>query len=97
MNEDELMIKYSNQEILNEDELKFLEEKLLILMNEARLTHARPSIATDEICDWLGLRHESFKINCIASILDNIKPLENEMCREQQVFHVLLQAKFLYY
>ena len=97
MNEDDLIVKFSKGEILNEDELKFLEDKLIILINEARLSHARPPIATDAICDCLGLRHESFKMNCIATILDKAKPINNDICREEQVFHVLLQSKFLYY
>ena len=97
MNEDSLIIKYSRGQILNEEELKFLEYKLTILINEARLSHARPQLATDEVCESLGLRHESFKMNCIATILDKVKPIEGDMCREQQVFHVILQSKFLYY
>ncbi|WP_320663515.1 hypothetical protein [Prochlorococcus sp. MIT 1223] len=91
------MIKYSTGEILNENEINYLEDKLIILVNEVRLSHARPTIANDHICNFLGIRNESFKMSCIATILDRIKPIDNNMCREQQVFHVLLQAKFLYY
>ena len=97
MNENELMDKYTRGVVLTKDEIYFLENKLVILINEARLSHARPPIATNDVCDSLGLRHESFKMNCIATILDKVKPIENGMCREQQVFHVLLQSKFLYY
>ena len=90
MNENELMVKYTNGQMLNTDEINFLESKLIILINEARLSHARPQIAANSICDSLGLRHESFKMNCIASILDKVKPIENGICREQKVFHILL-------
>ena len=97
MKEDDLMLKYIRGEVLNEAELNFLEDKLIILINEARLSNARPPIASNSICDFLGLRRESFKMNCLATILDKIKPRGKELCREQMVFHVLLQSKFLYY
>tara|TARA_B100001996_G_C18426234_1_gene502695 strand:+ start:386 stop:679 length:294 start_codon:yes stop_codon:yes gene_type:complete len=97
MNEDEIMIKYSRGETIEEEELNFLENHLVILINEASLSDLRPAVANNDICDYLGLRHESFKMNCIASILDKIRPIENGMDREQKVFHVILQCRFLYY
>jgi len=97
MDKGQIMLNYSKGESLNSEELNFLEECLIILINEARLSDTRPPIANDQICDALGLRHESFEMNCIATILDKAKPIKNGMCREQQVFHVLLQSRFLYY
>ncbi len=97
MNKTKLILKHIKGEALNNKELDFLDDCLTILINEARLSDARPKIANNEICDFLGLRHESFEMNCIASILDKVKPIDNGLCREEMVFHVLLQARFLYY
>ncbi len=97
MNKDELLIEYSKSKDLTEIQLDFLEEVLTISMNEARLSAAKPPIATNEICDAIGICHESFEMTCIASILDQLRPAKNKMSRMQQVFHLLLQCSFLYY
>ena len=97
MNSTQLMFKYANGTILDTEEIEYLENSLIILINEARLSDAPPPIASDDICDSLGLSHESFEMNCIATILDRTKPIKDGICREQHVFHVLLQSRFLYY
>tara|TARA_Y100001968_G_C19192344_1_gene635809 strand:+ start:225 stop:518 length:294 start_codon:yes stop_codon:yes gene_type:complete len=97
MDKTKLMLKYAGGESLNNEELDFLEDCFIVLIYETRLSDRRPSIANDQICDYLGLRRKSFELNCMASILDKVRPIENDLCREQQVFHVILQSRFLYY
>ena len=96
MVKNELVNKYLNCESLSNQELDFLENCLTILINEAKLSDALPSIASNSLCDSLGLHHESFEMHCIACILDKIKPIDKGLCREQHIFHVLLQSRFLY-
>tara|TARA_Y100001968_G_C19405582_1_gene743447 strand:+ start:391 stop:684 length:294 start_codon:yes stop_codon:yes gene_type:complete len=97
MNEAKIIHKYSNGLQLSKKELAFLEDRLMILINEALLSDARPAIADEDICDALGLRKESFQMSCLAAILDKLSPITDGICRDQKVFHVLLQSKFLYY
>ena len=77
MNKVKLMDKYANGDSLSNNELIFLEYSLSILINEAILSDNRPPVASDKICNYLGLRQESFEMNCIASILDKVKPIDN--------------------
>ena len=97
MKKNKLIEKYLDCKMLSKKELDFLEDYLIILINEAKLSDARPLAASNSLCESLGLRHESFEMNCIASILDKLRPVDNGVCREQNVFHVLLQARFLDY
>ncbi len=97
MNKFDLIFKYAKGKKLNKEELRFLENYLATLIEETRLSDSRPKMASNEMCDSLGLCHESFEMSCIASILDKCQPLENEISREQKVFYLLLQSRFLYY
>ena len=90
-------MKYSKNSLIDKDEIEFLERYLLFLVNETKLSDARPLIASKKICKALGLNDESLIINCIASVLDKIDPKKDGFSRQQMVFHVILQSKFLYY
>ncbi len=96
MNKVELITKYISKEKLSNKELDFLEDCLTTLINEAMLSDARPPIASNILCDTLGLKRESFEMNCIASILDKTRPIDDGMCRELRIFHALLQSRFLF-
>ena len=97
MDEINLLYKYIEGGEINHEEFRFLEEKLIYLMNQAKLSDLRPKAADKKICKFLGLREDSLEINCIATVLEKLRPTEEGLCREQKVFHLIMESKFLNY
>ena len=83
---------YVNRKTLNNEQIEYLEQFLKASIQKLKFIGNKPLIATNKICDAALISHGSYEISCIASILDIVKPRNNQNERKTKVFNALCNA-----
>tara|TARA_B100000700_G_C14992349_1_gene831956 strand:+ start:82 stop:378 length:297 start_codon:yes stop_codon:yes gene_type:complete len=91
----ELLFGYVHGETMSNDEIDYLEESYDMAIKEISSDDIEPPRAFSDICDAALIAHDSFEISCVASILDEIRPLEKGISRSEKTFNILCKAGFL--
>ena len=92
---DSVLMDYVDRKTLNNEQIEYLEQALKASIQKLKYTGIEPSVANHKICDSALIAQGSYEISCIASILDMIKPTENDIKRKTKVFNELCNAGFI--